>query len=98
MPSSEFTMKHSASNPDRKSTRLNSSHVRNSYAVFCLKNKPITQRDFSALFALFHNIDDSGHTTVLTPAMPVPTLLLPDNPTHSHLPHLRRLLPATHAH
>src|SRR5690554_7316458 len=25
---------------DRKSTRLNSSHVRNSYAVFCLKNKP----------------------------------------------------------
>src|SRR5690625_6477997 len=24
---------------DRKSTRLNSSHVANSYAVFCLKNK-----------------------------------------------------------
>src|SRR6266699_6223781 len=24
---------------DRKSTRLNSSHVRNSYAVFCLKKK-----------------------------------------------------------
>src|SRR5690606_41836703 len=23
--------------PDRKSTRLNSSHVKNSYAVFCLK-------------------------------------------------------------
>src|SRR5205814_10011704 len=23
--------------PDRKSTRLNSSHLRNSYAVFCLK-------------------------------------------------------------
>src|SRR3989442_3044903 len=28
--------------PDRKSTRLNSSHVRISYAVFCLKKK--TQR------------------------------------------------------
>src|SRR5690554_7706890 len=28
---------------DRKSTRLNSSHVRNSYAVLCLKkHKPIT--------------------------------------------------------
>src|SRR5690606_39672850 len=27
---------------DRKSTRLNSSHVKNSYAVFCLKKK--TQR------------------------------------------------------
>src|SRR5690554_7602918 len=26
-------------NPDRKSTRLNSSHVRISYAVFCLKKK-----------------------------------------------------------
>src|SRR6266496_5379561 len=25
--------------PDRKSTRLNSSHVENSYAVFCLKKK-----------------------------------------------------------
>src|SRR5690349_24018387 len=27
---------------DRKSTRLNSSHVESSYAVFCLKKKPIT--------------------------------------------------------
>src|SRR5690606_41930690 len=26
-------------NVDRKSTRLNSSHVKNSYAVFCLKKK-----------------------------------------------------------
>src|SRR5690554_7695646 len=29
---------------DRKSTRLNSSHVRISYAVFCLKKKRRTQR------------------------------------------------------
>src|SRR5690606_2860286 len=28
-----------ASRPDRKSTRLNSSHVKISYAVFCLKKK-----------------------------------------------------------
>src|SRR3989442_2527788 len=28
---------------DRKSTRLNSSHVRISYAVFCLKKKNISQ-------------------------------------------------------
>src|SRR3712207_6901035 len=27
--------------PDRKSTRLNSSHANISYAVFCLKKKPI---------------------------------------------------------
>src|SRR5699024_12739528 len=29
--------------PDRKSTRLNSSHVSISYAVFCLKKKRMTQ-------------------------------------------------------
>src|SRR3712207_9155274 len=31
-----------ASNQDRKSTRLNSSHANISYAVFCLKKKKIT--------------------------------------------------------
>src|SRR3989442_2305376 len=31
-----------APSPDRKSTRLNSSHVRISYAVFCLKKKQST--------------------------------------------------------
>src|SRR5699024_11248082 len=30
---------------DRKSTRLNSSHVSISYAVFCLKKKNITRRE-----------------------------------------------------
>src|SRR3989442_2873857 len=30
---------------DRKSTRLNSSHVRISYAVFCLKKKQTAPRD-----------------------------------------------------
>src|SRR5699024_11761283 len=30
--------------PNRKSTRLNSSHVSISYAVFCLKKKIITER------------------------------------------------------
>src|SRR3989442_4382838 len=34
---------------DRKSTRLNSSHVRISYAVFCLKKKKITERAPSEL-------------------------------------------------
>src|SRR5437667_8666806 len=36
---------------DRKSTRLNSSHITNSYAVFCLKKKtpaPATSRGFAA--------------------------------------------------
>src|SRR5436309_12477403 len=30
---------------DRKSTRLNSSHVKISYAVFCLKKKKITKKN-----------------------------------------------------
>src|SRR5690606_39794010 len=30
---------------DRKSTRLNSSHVKNSYAVFCLKKKTAMPQD-----------------------------------------------------
>src|SRR5690554_778708 len=33
------TLMHLCKNGDRKSTRLNSSHVRISYAVFCLKKK-----------------------------------------------------------
>src|SRR5690554_4198936 len=35
----EIIIKEIVSNRDRKSTRLNSSHVRISYAVFCLKKK-----------------------------------------------------------
>src|SRR3989442_6069208 len=34
-----FSMHQCISGEDRKSTRLNSSHVRISYAVFCLKKK-----------------------------------------------------------
>src|SRR5690554_7782474 len=34
-----FTPQNQGTNIDRKSTRLNSSHVRISYAVFCLKKK-----------------------------------------------------------
>src|SRR5437870_12668695 len=36
---------------DRKSTRLNSSHVAISYAVFCLKKKNIVRRNKSVLIA-----------------------------------------------
>src|SRR5690606_41386430 len=34
----------SSHGPDRKSTRLNSSHVKISYAVFCLKKKKKTKK------------------------------------------------------
>src|SRR6202043_4035163 len=44
-PSQIYTTSNSVSEyPDRKSTRLNSSHVRISYAVFCLKKKIRTAR------------------------------------------------------
>src|SRR3989442_8430054 len=39
MTMAEFTEPSPHTNTDRKSTRLNSSHVRISYAVFCLKKK-----------------------------------------------------------
>src|SRR5690625_5596350 len=34
-----YIIRNKSDNPDRKSTRLNSSHVAISYAVFCLKKK-----------------------------------------------------------
>src|SRR3989442_15045137 len=39
----------SRSTLDRKSTRLNSSHVRISYAVFCLKKKKVVNRRMTTL-------------------------------------------------
>src|SRR5256885_11194023 len=38
-PARRRTTRRSADSPDRKSTRLNSSHLVISYAVFCLKKK-----------------------------------------------------------
>src|SRR5436309_14631433 len=38
-PEGRFQTADEALDPDRKSTRLNSSHVKISYAVFCLKKK-----------------------------------------------------------
>src|SRR3712207_7505741 len=37
-----FAEKETVQGPDRKSTRLNSSHANISYAVFCLKKKTLT--------------------------------------------------------
>src|SRR3989442_21098 len=55
-------------NRDRKSTRLNSSHVRISYAVFCLKKKKIVniraarvQHHKSSAVRLLH----AAHTLIL---------------------------------
>src|SRR5207244_10854231 len=42
---------------DRKSTRLNSSHQINSYAVFCLKNK-MTKSTFVGLHYVHHKVQD----------------------------------------
>src|SRR5439155_27309976 len=40
---------HRAGQPDRKSTRLNSSHVAISYAVFCLKKKNKNKKNLTSL-------------------------------------------------
>src|SRR3712207_7829171 len=39
----DATSRHRGAKPDRKSTRLNSSHANISYAVFCLKKKKTTR-------------------------------------------------------
>src|SRR5437773_6834044 len=41
---------------DRKSTRLNSSHITNSYAVFCLKKKKVTSPQNNTVVQRQHNI------------------------------------------
>src|SRR6266511_6014593 len=41
---------------DRKSTRLNSSHVKISYAVFCLKKKKKTKQTYHTKKKKNHNI------------------------------------------
>src|SRR5690554_7789568 len=46
---------------DRKSTRLNSSHVRISYAVFCLKKKTNTNKKRTNIK---HDIQTHTHKTV----------------------------------
>src|SRR2546427_5608238 len=42
--------------PDRKSTRLNSSHSQISYAVFCLKKKKPPSQTFHTLNLIFHRL------------------------------------------
>src|SRR5471032_3597869 len=48
---------------DRTSTRLNSSHITISYAVFCLKKKTNT----SAAFTFFNNKPTTSSTSTNTP-------------------------------
>src|SRR2546430_4682441 len=48
---------------DRKSTRLNSSHSQISYAVFCLKKKPIAD----ATFELAHPLSRIPHLEDIQP-------------------------------
>src|SRR3712207_7345586 len=43
-----------AGRPDRKSTRLNSSHANISYAVFCLKKKKQSNLTPSQSYTFFH--------------------------------------------
>src|SRR6202522_4368066 len=64
----------SAENIDRKSTRLNSSHLRISYAVFCLKKEEVDRKSTRlnsshlrisyAAFCLKKKIDDGDHFIV----------------------------------
>src|SRR5207249_9535905 len=50
---------------DRKSTRLNSSHVSISYAVFCLKKKIKTKLNLVKANSIFLKISNSHHISLL---------------------------------
>ncbi len=54
------------------------------------KYDPLSQKDFYSLFSFFQNIDESGQTSYFTGAMPVPTLLLSDDPTDVRLADLEQ--------
>src|SRR5690242_21360216 len=49
--------------PDRKSTRLNSSHMSNSYAVFCLKKKKNKQYQTKLINKLHRELHTSSCAT-----------------------------------
>src|SRR5207249_7292605 len=78
---------------DRKSTRLNSSHVSISYAVFCLKKKKKQKLLYVVLHNLLHRPPSQSHlTTALTihnPSLP------PQNTTTFHT-HSVRPTPITY--
>src|SRR5436305_11117048 len=52
-----ITVAEAAPKLDRKSTRLNSSHVRISYAVFCLKKKNVPLNNPETLHINLHDIN-----------------------------------------
>src|SRR6266498_617422 len=57
---------------DRKSTRLNSSHVRRSYAVFCLKKQNIPPTFFFFFFFFFNDTATTEiYTLSLHDALPI---------------------------
>src|SRR5690554_7493411 len=66
---------------DRKSTRLNSSHVRISYAVFCLKKKTKIARATARLRGLIPgNKDLALQLGIMPGAQALATLLMPLQP------------------
>src|SRR3989454_8842396 len=52
-----------STSPDRKSTRLNSSHLVISYAVFCLKKKKTNIQDVLYPLSHYHPQPNYGHHT-----------------------------------
>src|SRR5215813_4573436 len=59
-PSAAFASRPGGAPPkrDRKSTRLNSSHVRISYAVFCLKKKEFVAAEVLTVWIINQLLDD----------------------------------------
>src|SRR5690554_5313770 len=80
---------------DRKSTRLNSSHVRNSYAVFCLNKNTLAADVYPSIVnqdlvssSSFFPVQFSGTATPGTPSLGTapPTPVFPTIPSNGKLP------------
>src|SRR5580658_4943240 len=70
--------KNTMDSPDRKSTRLNSSHLVTSYAVFCLKKKTFTRLIF---WPPIHRLHRNAYGQFHQPNIPIPSI------THSSYTH-----------
>src|SRR2546421_9260144 len=64
--------------PDRKSTRLNSSHDQISYAVFCLKKKNVTLADPASETILAPGVSKEGQLPGGCRFLVLPSVHLPD--------------------
>src|SRR3989442_11065673 len=74
-PEVQHRIRHGGRRRDRKSTRLNSSHVRISYAVFCLKKKKKKPHPFNTYPTSAHASELTTNTNTHQEPSPLASIL-----------------------